>query len=212
MKDNNSITDEDGIKEDNSIFNNNIFLVFLSAGISLLIAGAIFIGYYMYYYKDRPITIQVKTPVVETTDTKTDIDWKSSEMKPANKVKSGVVNINGKLDLTINSITLTSERNWDIEKSYGQVALVNYTYKNLGVTTGLEITADDIEIRDRKGYRVDTYSLDSLSPDYRILQPNEECTVTYPIAIVNASEDLRILVKTRDGELKSWKTLVLHMD
>ena len=200
--------------EDESLFNNNIFLVFFSASITIVIVGFIFIGYCMYYYMDRPKSTESITTFIEPkeqTSTKKSVTWQPSRDRPANKVTSGSIGVNDKLSLTIDSVKLTSERNWDIEKSYGQVALVTYTCKNLGVTTGLEITEEDIEIRDRKGNRVDSYTLNSISPVYKILKLNEEYTVTYPIAIATASADLSILLKTRDGKLRNGKTLFLHM-
>ena len=64
-----------------------------------------------------------------------------------------------KLKVTINGVTLTTDRNQYADKNPAQVVIIDYTYENVGSDSDIYYSSSCIKVTDEKGNLCDTYPL-----------------------------------------------------
>lgn len=112
--------------------------------------------------------------------------------------------VDGQWSLTVNSVSVTDDRNEFSEKSPSQVLIVNYVYENIGyeddsgIMDGLYIDMESGQIVDSEGFM--GYSYPGNVTDYPTEVPvGAKCKAQSCIGLDSESTELKIIISKYDG-------------
>lgn len=99
-----------------------------------------------------------------------------------------------KLKVTINSVSLTTDRNQYTDKNPAQVVIIDYTYENVGSDSDIYYSSSCIKVTDEKGNLCDTYPL-SLNKYPDSTPKGSKCTAKQAYGTVEESSKIKIALK-----------------
>ena len=100
-----------------------------------------------------------------------------------------------KLKITINSVTLTNERNQYEKKNPAQVVVVDYTYENVGSDSDIYYSSSCIKVSDEKGNICDSYWLSSIDESPQSTPKGSKCTAKVAYGTVEESSKIKLALK-----------------
>lgn len=99
-----------------------------------------------------------------------------------------------KLKVTINSVTLSNDRNEFADQKPAQVVVIDYTYENVGSDSDIYYSSSCIKVTDEKGNLCDTYPLTSNKyPDST--PKGSKCNAKQAYGTVEQSTKIKIALK-----------------
>lgn len=99
-----------------------------------------------------------------------------------------------KLKVTINSVTLSNERNQYTDKNPAQVVVIDYTYENVGSDSDIYYSSSCIKVTDEKGNLCDTYPL-SLNEYPKSTPKGSKCKAKQAYGTVEESSKIKLALK-----------------
>lgn len=95
------------------------------------------------------------------------------------------------MGLTINSVSLTEERNEFSDKKANKVVEIEYTYENLGYNENIYISDMNFKVYDKSGNILESYPVGGEKIPQSISR-EKKCTANMSFALNNDSNDLEI--------------------
>ena len=99
-----------------------------------------------------------------------------------------------KLKVTINSVTLTNDRNEFSDQKPAQVVVIDYTYENVGSDSDIYYSSSCIKVTDEKGNLCDTYPL-TLNKYPDSTPKGSKCNAKQAYGTVEQSSKIKIALK-----------------
>ena len=99
-----------------------------------------------------------------------------------------------KLKVTINGVTLTTDRNQYADKNPAQVVIIDYTYENVGSDSDIYYSSSCIKVTDEKGNLCDTYPL-SLNEYPKSTPKGSKCKAKQAYGTEEESSKIKIALK-----------------
>ncbi|MBR1778928.1 MAG: hypothetical protein IJ758_00260 [Clostridia bacterium] len=113
--------------------------------------------------------------------------------------------------VTVDSVSLTDERNQYTEKAPAQVIIIKYTYENVGSRSDVYYPSTCLKVTDEKGNECDKYPL-SLNAYPKSISKGEKCTAKSAFGIEEPSTKVTISLKDSVLDAYSGDDAIVEAD